>query len=151
MSRGFSTLELMIAFALFCIVFSGVAAAEYGTQYWIVALETASEALTLADRQLDDARAIAAADFQSASSMDFTAVDSCDGTHVCYWRERAVSDISSCAKQIDGRVAWQTAHFPTSTVSLSDFLVDFSELIASGSACGTAPSAGGRPNIGARS
>ncbi|HEY4521425.1 MAG TPA: hypothetical protein VJL57_03455 [Candidatus Paceibacterota bacterium] len=151
MNQGFSTLEIMIAFVLLSIVFAGVAAAEYGTQYWIIALETSGEGLALADRQLDEARMAAAQDFQSASSTDFAATSACGDTRLCYWRERAVSDISQCAKRLDVSVAWQTTRFPTSTVSLSDFLVDFSELIARGADCGTVFSIGSWTSIAERS
>ncbi|RJQ34652.1 hypothetical protein C4568_02220 [Candidatus Parcubacteria bacterium] len=141
MSRGFSTLELMIAFAILCVVFAGVAAAQYGTQYWALMLETSGEALSKAQAEIDSLRMAAEIDFLAASSTAFAASNACGSGEFCYYRENSVEDISSCAKRVETVVSWRSARFATSTVLLSDFLVDFSGLLATGGDCGTAFSA----------
>ncbi len=137
--RGFSTLEIIIAFALLCIVLAGVAGAFFGTRYWTMALETSSEGLAIAQVKLDDLRAAAAADFQSVRAMPFSPFGDCSERDLCYYTETAVVDVSPCAKVLDVRSSWRTERFPTSTASLIDYRVDFPHLRALGADCGMSP------------
>lgn len=138
MQRGFSTLELMIAFALLCIVFAGVGAAEYGSQYWTLTLTTSSEGLSTADQQLEEVENDAAIDFQLASSSNARTGNTCQADDLCSDTETTVDDESPCAKYVKVVTSWRASTFPTSTISLATFLVDLPEVIAVGGDCGVA-------------
>jgi len=136
MERGFSTLELMIALTLFCIVLSGVAAALYANNYWSVTLALSGEGLSVADKTTNMVRLNAETNFQSASSTKSFESGSCVDGETCYSTEIDVINISPCAKYASVHVSWQVPSYPTTTTSLSSFLSNNAELIARGGDCG---------------
>lgn len=136
--EGFSTLELMIAFAVLAIVFSGVVFASFGAQYWSVVLDTSHEALFSASQNSAEVRALARHDFLSAtSSFASSAEDDC-GSALCYYSERNVKDISPCSKEAQVSVRWRVAGYPTSTTAIDTSLTHVPAILALGGDCARA-------------
>ncbi len=100
--RGFSTLELMIAFALISIVLVGAVGGNFIAQYWSAVSRTSNEGLYKAKTKLEDLRGDIKQDFYNAVSSPSTASmtsdpadASCIAGGLCYFVESNISDISS--------------------------------------------------------
>ncbi len=142
--RGFNTLEIIIALALMLVVIVGALNANIASQYWTITSQTSNEALYKAKTLIEEQRAMAGADFQSASSTvrvrgedPSNPIDaSCVSGGLCYFMQKNVFDISSCSKYAEGFVEWKVgARYPTSTESLYTNLTSNGELIAVGGDC----------------
>ncbi len=134
---GFSTLELMLAFAIMSIALAGAVLANGSAEYWLLTTESGASALNLATTQAEEIRAIAAGDFYAATSSPLMrqASAECDAVGLCYFSHTIVGDVSSCVKNIETRVSWQIAHYPTSTISLISNAINPTEVIALGGDC----------------
>jgi hypothetical protein len=142
--RGFSTLEIVIALALMVTVISGAVSANIASQYWSLTSQTATEGLYKAKTVIEQLRAYASADFFSASTSALTRaatagdpIDApCLAGGLCYFVQSVITDISSCSKYAEAKVAWRIAErYSTSTVSLYTNLTNTAEIIASGGDC----------------
>lgn len=137
--KGFSTLELMIAFAILAVVFSGVVFASLGAQYWIVTLDTSHEGLFSASRNIGEVRALAQHDFLAAtSSSSVSSAEEDCGATLCYYTERSVEDISSCSKEARVFVSWRVPRYPTSTTAMHTSLTHVPAILALGGDCALA-------------
>ncbi len=136
--KGFSTLEIMIAFAIMAIVLSGVITADFGAQYWTITSQTSNEALYKGKIQLEKLRSASAGDFYSAQSTSLTKDTdaSCAGGGLCYYIQNSVSDISSCSKYLESTISWQVPRYPTSTTLLPSYLSNATEAVSLGGDCG---------------
>ncbi len=140
---GFSTLELMIAFALMSIVLVGAVGANFAAQYWSITSQTSNEALYKAKTKLEDLRSLIKQDFYQASSSPLTvSVDpadpadaSCISGGLCYFVQTTVTDISSCSKYVGVKVEWQVQNYPKTNTSLFTNLTNSPEIIARGGDC----------------
>lgn len=135
--KGFSTVELMIAFALMALVFGGVILADFSASYWGIAAETSNEGLYKAKTRLEELRAVVRKDFRLASSSPATKVmdTSCSGGGLCYYVQTIVSDLSPCSKYVQAEVEWQVQNYPTTTTSLFTNLTNTNEAINLGGDC----------------
>ncbi len=142
--QGFSTLELVIALALLIVVIVGALHANIAAQYWSMTSETSNEALYKAKTLIETARAVAGADFQSASSIplvrsenpDDPADRACIDGGLCYNTRTTVFDISSCSKYVEAYVEWRLGdRYPTSTATLYTNLTNNVEIAALGGDC----------------
>ncbi len=136
-NKGFSTVELMIAFALMSLVFGGVILADFSASYWAIAAETSNEGLYKAKTRLEELRAVVKKDFRLASSSPATKVldTSCNSGSLCYFVQTIVSDLSPCSKYVQAQVDWQVQNYPTTTTSLFTNLTDTGEAINLGGDC----------------
>lgn len=136
-AEGFSTIELMIAFAILSLVMGGAILAGWGSAYWAVAAETGSEALYHAKGALEDVTYAAQKNFQSATSSPMKeVVDTvCSAGGLCYYLEMYVTNASSCAKGAEARVTWTVDGYPTQSTSLATSLTNLFEAIAEGGDC----------------
>ncbi len=141
--KGFSTLELMIAFAIIAIVLVGAVGANFAAQYWSIISQTSNEALYKAKTKLEDLRALTKEDFYQATSTPLTkSVDltdpadaSCVSGGLCYFVQTTITDMSSCSKYVEARVDWQVQNYSTTTTSLFTNLTNSPEIIARGGDC----------------
>jgi hypothetical protein len=142
--RGFSTIELIVAFAILTLVMGGVLLADFSSTYWLVASRTSSEALFKATASLEALRANSKQDFYGAVSSDPTAdADAqCQAGGMCYFLQSAIIDISACAKYAEASASWQVPGYATSTVSLPTMLADTAAARALGGDCLLLPPAG---------
>lgn len=142
-NRGFSTLELMIAFALISIVLVGAVGGNFIAQYWSAVSRTSNEGLYKAKTKLEDLRGDIKQDFYSAVSTPSTASvnpadpadASCIAGGLCYFVESNVVDISSCSKFVESKVKWQVQSYPETYTSLFTNLTNSSEIINRGGDC----------------
>ena len=141
--KGFSTLELIIAFAIMSIVLVTAVGANSASQYWSVVSETSNEALYKAKTKLEDLRALVKENFYQVVSTHMTAsvdvsdpVDaSCISGGLCYFVQTTITDLSSCSKYVEAKVEWQVQNYPTTTTSLFTNLTNSPEIIARGGDC----------------
>src|SRR5260221_290876 len=97
---GFSTVEMLIAFAVLIIALASVIQVTFGNQSLSIDSQTNDEALFLAQHILEDSRA-------SSSHSNFLNIVSIPKASVStdiYSRETLVSDISPCSKQVTGLI-----------------------------------------------
>ena len=141
--KGFSTLELMIAFAILCIVLVGAVESNFAAKYWVINSQTANEGLYKAKTGIEDLRADAKEDFYKAISSPLAkSVDikdpadaSCIAGGLCYYVQKTVTDISSCSKYIEADVKWQVPNYPETSTKLFTYLTNSPEIIARGGDC----------------
>ena len=134
---GFSTLEMMIAFAIMSLVLGGVVLANFGAQYWVVTAQTSNEALYKAKTRLEELRGLAKQDFHKTSSVPLTRDNDagCLSGSLCYFIESVVVDLSTCSKYAQAKVSWQVQSYPTTTTSLFTELSNPAESILLGGDC----------------
>ncbi len=140
---GFSTLELMIAFALISIVLVGAVGANFSAQYWSITSETSNEALYKAKTKLEDLRSLIKQDFYSVVSTPLTvsadptdpADASCIAGGLCYSVQSTVTDVSSCSKYVEALVQWKVDNYPITSVKLGTNLTNSTEIINRGGDC----------------
>lgn len=138
MSRGFSTIELLIAFAIAMLVIVAVVQVMFGAQYWLIASQTSSEGLYKAKTMLEDLRSAAEKDFQLASSTELlpdTLNSECIGGELCYYKSATISDISQCSKLAHAHVEWRVPGYGTTTSDLYTNLTSPNEIVKLGSDC----------------
>src|SRR3989338_7109544 len=125
---GFSTLEIVIAFAILVIALSGVIYVLFCDQSTAMSSQTNSGALYRAQQIIEDARA-------SKSHTTFPSIISAGlGLEDIYQKALQVSDISQCAKQLTGTVTWNDENRPQN-VTLSTVITDPLEALALGGSC----------------
>lgn len=141
--KGFSTLELMIAFAIMSIALVGAVTVNFTSQYWMITSRTSNEALYKAKTKLEDLRALIKEDFYSVVSSPLTVsndpADPADATCIagglCYYVQSTVTDISSCSKYVNAKVEWQVQGYPQTDTSLFTNLTNSGEIISRGGDC----------------
>ncbi len=134
---GFSTLEIMIAFAIMSIVLTGVVTADFAAQYWTITSQTSNEALYKAKTNLEHLRADSKTNFYAVVSAP-SAKDpdsSCNSGGLCYFIKNDVTDVSSCSKYVQSNVSWQVTGYPVSVTELFTYLTNPAEAIAEGGDC----------------
>lgn len=142
-NKGFSTLELMIAFALISIVLVGAVGGNFIAQYWSVISRTSNEGLYRAKTKIEDLRGDIKQDFYSAVSSPSTASAnpsdptdaSCIAGGLCYFVESNILDISSCSKYVEAKIKWQIQNYPETQTSLFSNLTNSQEIINRGGDC----------------
>jgi hypothetical protein len=143
--KGFSTLELLIAFTIGTLIISAVVSIAFGAQYWLLASRTSGEGLYKAKTMLEDVRSASRKDFQLASSSAYAADASdasCAAGGLCYYRETVVTDISPCSKETMARVEWRVENYSTTTSELHTSLASPNEIVSLGSDCVVSQPAG---------
>ena len=137
---GFSTLELMIAFALISIVLTGALQGNFAAQYWTQVSRTSNEGLYKTKTELEDLRSLIKQDFYGAVSkpraasvvVSDPADQSCIDGGLCYFVETNITDISSCSKFVEAKVDWQVNNYPRTESALYTNLTNSQEIINRG-------------------
>jgi Tfp pilus assembly protein PilV len=138
LEEGFSTIEMLIAFVILIVTLVSVVQVTFGNQSVAVDSQTSDEAIFLAQKYLEDARA-------SRSHDDFLSIVSVSSTPIpnnIFTRQTKVLDISPCAKQVTSLITWQQS-LRTLSTSMTTLLTDPTEAIALGSDCASSPPTGG--------
>ncbi len=128
-SRGGSTLEILIAFTILTLTLSATAMVIFGNQYAALAAQRNQEALYKAQGQLEDARATARLDINLVNA---TTSSEANGSLV-YTKSLTVSQIDLFKKQATSTVSW-TQNGRVLSVTLSTILGDASN-VQGGSTC----------------
>lgn len=101
-NRGFSTLEILIAFAVLMISMTGVMVVVFGNQSVFVDIQTNNEALGRAKAVLEEARALSRQSFGLVISK--TSVE--QSGPIAYTEKLDVTDIGTLTKQVTSSVTW---------------------------------------------
>jgi len=150
-NRAFSTIELLIAFAILLINITGIvmlsdltpkkgmegtALLAYQGQSVSVDSETNQEAIQKAKQQMEEARAQAKNDFTSVDSIG--PISEMSGP-LEYTKELVVSDLSPCLKNTTSSVSWNTASPIPKEIEFSTLLGDVASALALGGDCASTP------------
>ncbi len=114
--RGQSVLEIIIAIAIIGITISAIIAASFGNQAILSDSKNNSEALQLAQENLEATRASAQTDFSSISSVTTTSG--------IFTKEIVVTSIDSTTKKVLSRVSWNTDPLRTQKIELTEIITD---------------------------
>lgn len=99
--RGFSTLELLIAFSIMTLSMTAVIMVAFGNQSLVIDTELAQRGLYIAQKRLEESGASLKNNFSSVAN-EFTALAFND----TYDTQVTVADISPCAKRVDSQAFW---------------------------------------------
>jgi Tfp pilus assembly protein PilV len=130
--RGMSTLEIVIAFAILTISLTALVSVVFGNQSVSVDTETNTEALGKARALIEKERALAAADFLSASS---TATTTEQSQGLSYDESVTIYDITECKKQAKINVDWATTTLRMQHIELTTFLTSTAIALGLGGDC----------------
>ncbi|OGN03958.1 MAG: hypothetical protein A2831_00105 [Candidatus Yanofskybacteria bacterium RIFCSPHIGHO2_01_FULL_44_17] len=132
---GFSTLEVMIAMVILILAVTTVILVLFGGQSVTTDAQTNQEAIYMAQKDLEVARAKSrgtVAEFNSIVST--TATVSGD----IYTKQLLVSNISDCAKRVTNNLNWMLEQ-RSQSISISSVLSSIKAFLASGSNCSVLP------------
>src|ERR1035437_5632737 len=132
-SRGFATLEVLVAFSVLILCITAVILLVFGNQSVSVDSQTNNEALYKAQKMLEQARALSRQDFLSVVSTTTTSI-----SIIPYTQTLTVSDLTQCKKQAMSTVTWNSSNRPQK-IEMSTFFSDIVEALALGGDCGVDP------------
>lgn len=141
---GFSTIELLIALSLLSVIMVGAVEAIASAQYWFVTAQVSNEALHKNKIITRDIETLSTENFQQVATVvseaskdsDLISDQSCIDGGQCYFIDKHVTDISSCAKEVKVSVSWKIAErYSTSSITTSSYLSNNNEILAVGGDC----------------
>ena len=115
--KGLSTIELLIAIAVLSLGMAAAVIVVFGTQSAQVRAQENREALSIASKTLEEARASADQNFAGVASLATTT----DGSYRTW---RSVADLNVSAKQVTGWVSWNAGGVARQT-ALSTLLTNW--------------------------
>lgn len=130
--QGSSLIEILIAVAVLSLGISAVILLVFANQNLKVDAQTNNEALSLAKKMLENARASAKSSFGSI-------VSSSPSSPPGYTSQLAVTDNGLCEKWLTGTVGWSISAIRSLSINLSTDLSDPALALALGGDCGGAP------------
>ena len=134
-SRGFSTLELLVSFAVFTLIITASMMVVFGNQSTVLDTQLSNVALQKAN--------LIMATTTNAARYDFNSVVSTSSISDIYSQNLAVTDISQCLKKVVDTVSWQPTPLRHLKTELTTFLSDWKGALALGGDCIVDPPIGG--------
>ena len=128
---GFSTLEILIAFAILTLSLTAVISVFFGNQSVSLDTQTNAEALAKATTALEKERALAQSSYLSATSTSETEVS---GT-LTFTKTLSVADLTPCKKIATSTITWDTATLRPQKIELTTFFTDIAGTLALGGDC----------------
>jgi hypothetical protein len=119
--RGISTLEVLIALAIFAISISAVIAVSFNNQSLSVDAQYHNQALYLAKENMEKTRVEA--------RQNFNAVVSTSTNDGVYLKEIIIEDLDAYKKKIISRVGWQIESLRPQKVELATILTDWKNAV----------------------
>lgn len=141
-TKGSSTLELLIAFAILTLTLTALVSVFFGNQSVSVDTQTSSEGLARASRELEKDRALVRTNYLSASSTNAT--ETVGG--LTYNLSMIVQDLTPCVKIATSTVSWNLGSLRPLSISLSTYLTDTKGALALGGDCFVSPPTSGWTN-----
>jgi hypothetical protein len=126
--NGFSTLEMLVAMAIFVITISAVSLTMYTAESLTIDSETGTEALSLAQEMIEHEQALARKDFHLVTP---TTTDKKFGS-LTYHKSVAVGTTSApdyASKEVTVTVSWIGEHGNERSVSLSSLVTNFDNVV----------------------
>lgn len=132
-SRGFSTLEILIAMAVLFLTLGAVILVSFGNQSAVIDSQTDAEALTYGERLLEAEIADARKDFNLVNSYATTSTDG-------FYFAQVTSELQSdyLTKKVSVRVSWQGDHLRPQSVSLVNLITNFTNAVGANT-CNSTP------------
>src|SRR3989338_4876845 len=127
-NKGFSTLEVLIAFTVLILCVTAVILVVFGNQSVTVDTQTNVEAISKAQKELENVRALSRQDFVSVVSDPAPVSDG------IYNKQNTIVDLTQCLKQATSLVSWNIESRALN-VNFSTFLSDIGGVIMMGSDC----------------
>ena len=128
---GFSTLEILIAFAILTLSLTAVISVFFGNQSVSLDTQTNTEALAKATTALEKERALAQSSYLSATSTSETEVS---GT-LTFTKTLSVADLTPCKKIATSTITWDTTTLRPQKIELTTFFTDIAGTLALGGDC----------------
>jgi len=141
LSKGFSTLEILIAFAVLILCITAVILVVFGNQSVAVDTQTNIEAISKAQALLEKARADSREDFESVEDCDDGGVTPCSGVADPLYNRKLTIDpasVTQCGEDIISSTNW-TVEGRTMTVDFITHLGDIVTALALGGDCAFTP------------
>ncbi|MBY0537882.1 hypothetical protein K2P47_00600 [Patescibacteria group bacterium] len=141
---GFSTIELLIAFALLSVIMVGAVGSIMSAQYWFITAQISNEAINKSKIIIGNIQAVGTENFQQVSTITsevskdegLLSDKSCIDGGQCYFVDKTVTDISSCAKEVTVSVSWKISErYPSSSVTTRSYLSNNNEILSAGGDC----------------
>ncbi len=130
-TKGASTLELLIAFAVLISTISASILVSVGNQIVAVDSQTSAEALYEVHAQLEDSRAAARQDFSLVVGTTSTKMFG----GLSYEKTLGVTDLSRCKKLATSRITWNKETSRPQTIELETYFTDVVGARALGGDC----------------
>lgn len=131
-TTGQAALEMLVALGVLVLSTSAAIMVAFGSQSTSVDTQTNSEALLIAQKELEEARSTANLGFNSLVSIPSTLED-------IYTKYLDATDLTPCKKQVTSTVTWTTEPSRPERVELSTTLSDIQGVVALGGDCATDP------------
>lgn len=141
-TKGSSTLELMIAFAILTMTLTALVSVFFGNQSVTVDTQTSTEALARASRELEKEHVLAATNYLSASSTSSS--ETFGG--IMYSLSMLVQDLTPCKKVATSTVSWSLGPLRPLAISLTTYLTDTQGALSAGGDCFVDPPTSGWSN-----
>ncbi len=129
--NGFSTLEMLMAFAILTLSMSAVIMVIFGNQSVSVDTETSHEAIYKTGKMLEKARAESRQNFLSLVSNTITEISG----SVTYINKITITDLTQCKKQATSTTEWSIGGFKPQKIELGTLLTDTATALALGGDC----------------
>src|SRR3989344_7107581 len=104
--EGFSTIEMLVAFAIMALAFTGILTVVFGNDNFAIDSQLNSEAMFYAERDLNEGRKQAEMDFLGFSGFTATSPDD------RYSIDVSVFPISKCSNRIVSTASWERLVLP---------------------------------------
>lgn len=123
-TRGFSTLEILIAMSVLFLVLGAVILVSFGNQTAVADSQTAAEALNYAQRLLEEEQADGRKDFNLVNSFSTT---SPDGFYTAVVTATLQSDYLT--KEVKATISWNGENLRTQSTTLSVLVTNFTNAV----------------------
>ena len=133
--KGMATLELLIAFMILILCISAVVMVTFGNQSFAVSSQTNNEAISEAQKALEDTRALSRQDFDSVVSGPITISDPMYNGQIIVDPFAA----TECSKQIEAKITWDTDINEPQVIDLFSRVADVPEALNLGGDCSAVP------------
>jgi len=123
-NNGQSTIEILIALTVLTISLTGAAAVIFSSQSLSVDAQESNQAIRLAGKGLEAARALARDDFSALASSSSTKDE--------FLEEVAVENVGATTKKVTSRVSWRTDPLRVQKVELTTLMTNWYSSVSSG-------------------